>query len=318
MAKLAIVGAGFTGASLALALRPTKLFDHIAGWDVDRSRLQAAKRAGAIDADCRSSADAVESAALVVVSVPSAELAGVFREMAPTLSPGAIVTETSLWKLPAQDAATGLPDGVCFVAGRPVLDGAGTGPEQATASALRGAVWCLTPGPLASAEAVNAVSAVVTAAGAQPYFLEAAEHDALTAAGELLPSILQATLPLALLADGSWPEAGKLAGDTLAAAARLAEDLPGSLWADAAANRASLSRWLETAASALLDLRDRLDSQDAARLEADWQSTLAGLARWRADKRQLRDSTMPSKEELKPNLFGGLSTRFLSHRGGTG
>ena len=43
MAKLAIVGAGFTGASLALALRPSKLFDQIAGGAVDRSRLEAAK-----------------------------------------------------------------------------------------------------------------------------------------------------------------------------------------------------------------------------------------------------------------------------------
>ena len=307
MAKLAIVGAGFTGASLALALRPTKLFDQITGWDVDRSRLRAAKSAGALDVDSRSAADAAEQAALVVVTAPVAQLAGIFAEMGPALSPGAIVTETSLWKLPAQQAAEGLPDGVCFVGGRPVLDGAGTGPEQATAAALRGAVWCLTPGPLANADAVNAVSAVVSAAGAQPYFLEPAEHDALTATGELLPSVLQAALPLALLGDRSWPEAGKLAGDRLDAAARLAEALPHDLWADATTNRASLSRWLETAASALLDLRDRLDSQDTARLEADWHTTLAGLARWRADKRQLRDSTMPSKEELKPNLFGNFS-----------
>ena len=53
MAKLAIIGTGFVGASLGLALRPSKLFDHIAGSDLERSRAQQAKRAGAIHEDVR-------------------------------------------------------------------------------------------------------------------------------------------------------------------------------------------------------------------------------------------------------------------------
>ncbi|MFI5268010.1 MAG: prephenate dehydrogenase [Chloroflexota bacterium] len=306
MAKLAIVGTGFVGASLGLALRPSKLFDRIAGYDRDRGRLQAATRAGALDEEARNAAAAAEQAAVVIVTVPTSELEGAFRDLASALSPGAIVTDTTLWKVAAEGAAAVLPEGVHFVGGRPVLDNAGHGPEQANAAALRNAVYCLTPSPSANEVAVNAMSAVVTGAGAQPYFLEPAEHDALTAASELLPPALLACLPFALVNDPAWVDAGKLAGDSLNRAAQAAEEVQPAFWREAAANAPALSRWLETAASSLLDLRDRLQSDDATTLATDWNATLQTLARWRAEKRQLQESTMPPKADLKPNLFGNM------------
>jgi prephenate dehydrogenase len=306
MAKLAIVGTGFVGASLGLALRSSKLFDHVTGYDRDRGRVQAAKRGGAIDEESRTLAAAVEHAAVAIVTVPGSELEAVLRDMAPAMSPGAIVTDTSLWKVAAEHASTVLPEGVQFVGGRPVLDNAGRGPEEANAAVLRHAVYCLTPGPSASEAAVNAMSAIVTGAGAQPYFLEPTEHDALTAASELLPPALLACLPLALVGDPAWIDAGKLAGDTLQHSAQAAKEIPAAFWGEAAANAPALGRWLESTASALLDLRDRLQTEEAKELAATWQATLQALARWRTDKRQLQESTMPSKAELKPNLFGNV------------
>jgi prephenate dehydrogenase len=43
MAKLAIIGTGFVGASLSLALRRSKLFEVISGYDRDRTRLAAVR-----------------------------------------------------------------------------------------------------------------------------------------------------------------------------------------------------------------------------------------------------------------------------------
>ena len=76
----------------------------------------------------------------------------------------------------------------------------------------------------------------------------------------------------------------------------LAEELDGDFWRQASQNSDALGRWLETAASALLDLRDHLD-------EPGWDGTLQALARWRRDKRQLHESTMPPKSELTANPF---------------
>jgi len=304
MAKLAIIGTGFVGASLSLALRRSKLFEVISGYDRDRTRLAAAKRIGAVDQEAPSSAAAVQQAAVVVLTVPGRELLSAFDELAPGLSPGAVVTETSRWKVPATEAARTLPPEVHFIAGRPVLDDRGHDAEEARAEVFRNAIYCLSPEQAASEAAVNAMSALVTAAGAQPYFLDPAEHDGLTAAGELLPPALLAVTISALTSHPRWDEAGKLAGDTFNQLAQLAEDAGPALWQEAAQNSAALARWLDTTAAALLDLRDRLNDSD--QIEADWQATLQALARWRRDKRLLQESTMPPMNELKPNLFGKL------------
>src|SRR6185312_9030150 len=90
VAKLAIVGTGFTGASLGLALRPSKLFAHIAGFDADRERLRAAARAGAVDDECHDATAAVRDAAVVIVTTPGVHLQAMFEALAPALTPGAI------------------------------------------------------------------------------------------------------------------------------------------------------------------------------------------------------------------------------------
>jgi prephenate dehydrogenase len=308
VAKLAVIGVGFTGASLALALRPSKLFDQIAAYDVDRRRLQTAKRLGAIDQEARSPAAAAEQAAVIVACVPSQELPTVFQAIRGSLAAGAVVTETSLWKQAALTAASALPEEVHFVGGRPVLDRRGDGPEGASADAFRNAIYCLTPAAHANAAAINAVSAIATGAGAQPYFLEPAEHDALTTATELLPSAVLASLTAALTSDRSWSEAGKLAGDAFERVAALTEGLDRDFWEQAQANSASLARWLETAGAALMDLGRQIEAADAKDLKADWQATLAAVTRWQGQRRQLQESVMPPKAELRPSIFGALGT----------
>ncbi len=302
MAKLAIVGTGFVGTSLGLAIRPSKLFETIAGYDRDRGQLQAAKRRGAIDEEARSASRAADGAAVVVLAGSDVEEA--LRDVVPGLSAGAVVTETSLWKVPAARlAADILPAGVEFVGGRPGLDGG----SEPSAEAFRNAIYCLTPGAQASEPAIDAMSTVASAAGAQPDFLDPAEHDALTAAGELLPAAMLACLATAVTGDAAWTDAGRLAGDRFNQLALLAEDLPAGFWQEAAKNSDALARWLDAAAAALLDLRDRL--QDGQALAQDWRATTDALARWRRDKRQLQESTMPPKAELRPSLFGALGKR---------
>lgn len=307
MAKLAIVGTGFVGTSLALALRPSKLFEEIAAYDRDRARLQTATRLGAIDREARTAAEALDAAGVIVLAVPGDELEPALAAIAQSVAPGAVVSETTRWKMPAQKLAERLlPAGVHFVGGRPVLDNVGHGPEEASTDAFRNAIYCLTPGTSADDAAIDAMSAVATAAGAQPYFLDPAEHDALTAAGELLPSALVATLTRTIMAEQSWTDAGKLAGDGFSRLASLAEELAPGFWHEAAENSAALARWLDAAASSLIDLRDRLKPEAGEELANEWRTTTTAIARWRRQKRQLQESAMPPMSELRPNLFGNL------------
>lgn len=267
MAKLALVGLDFTGASLGLALRSSKLFGAIRGFDAETRRLEAARRLGAIDEQARGAAEAVRQASIVVVT--EQDLDEAFRAIAPALSPGAVVTETTLWKRSAQEAARALPPGVHFIGGRPILDHTGSEPD---AGAFREAVWCLTPSPQTPEAAVNALSGVVTAAGAQPFFLDPAEHDSYTAAVELLPGAMLAAAIRALMSDPAWPEAGKLAGQRFHRFAALVEELPAEAWPNPG-------------------------GRDA---------TLQALARWRKEKRLLLpENPLPERPGLLPRLLRG-------------
>ena len=307
MAKLAIVGTGFVGTSLGLALRPSKLFDEISGYDARRGRAQQARRAGGIDEEARSAAAAAAGAAVVLVTAPGAELPAVMGELASGLAAAAIVSETSRWKVPALEAARALPEAADFIGGRPILDQAGSGAEEARAEVFRNAVWCLTPSPRTSAAAIDAMSAVISAAGAQPYFLNPQEHDALSATSELLPAATLASLLTALTSNPAWVDSGRLAADSFDRFAHLVEEVQPSLWHEAAANSAALTRGLDALVGQLLDLRARVEAQDAEGLARDWEATRAAIGRWRRDKRQLEQSTMPPKSELRPNLFGNMA-----------
>jgi len=122
-----------------------------------------------------------------------------------------------------------------------------------------------------------------------------------------------AALVTALTRDSSWTDTGKLAGDTFNELATLAEGLDAAFWHQAADNAVAVARWLDAAAAALLDLRDRLQPGTGEQLARDWEAGLQTLAQWRRNKRQLHENTMPPKSELKPNLFGALGRRRTLH-----
>ncbi|MDE3076503.1 MAG: prephenate dehydrogenase [Chloroflexota bacterium] len=306
MAKLAIIGTGFVGTSLGLAVRPAKLFEHVAGYDVERSCSQVARDRGAIDSIGANVRAAVKDAAVVVVAVPDRELPGVFRELADGLLPGSIISDTSTWKLPAvKSAAATLPVGVHFISGRPVLDSHGHGPDEGRGSVFAGAIYCLTPGIDAAEDAIDSLSAMVSAIGAQPYFLSAEEHDGLTGATELLPRLVSAALLMGLTRQTAWPEAGRLAAEPFNGWVRLLEDQVGPpFWQDVRENHGALDSWIDAAVSQLLDLRRQLDDTGEATLKEAWKATQEALDQWRKTKRQLREGTMPPLSEMRPHLLG--------------
>jgi len=95
--KLAVVGTGLIGASVALAARRAGQADAVAGWDPDEEALAAAVERGAVDEAAGSLEDAVAGADLVVVAAPIAQLP---RAVAAALeaTEGATVTDVGSTK----------------------------------------------------------------------------------------------------------------------------------------------------------------------------------------------------------------------------
>jgi prephenate dehydrogenase len=217
VSRLAVVGTGLLGTSVALAARRAGV-PTVRGWDADAATL----RESAVDR-ASSLADAVEGAELVVVSVPVGAVVATVRD-ALAAAPEATVTDVGSTKrmLSAVEEER-------FVAGHPLAGGATGGPARASADLFDGAIWFLTPSPSADDARIEVVQRFVAALGARTVLLDAAEHDRLLAVTSHLPHALANLLMRAVARAGE--DALGYAGASLREMTRVAGANP-SIWAD--------------------------------------------------------------------------------------
>src|SRR4051812_15460482 len=257
--RVAIVGTGLIGASLGLALKRVPAPPSVIGFDQDPKQLRAARGRGALDRHADSLLDAVQGADLVVLATPVRAIESIMREVGNLLPAGTVVTDTASTKGQVVAwAARLLPKRVGFVGGHPMagkLTAQADGPD---ARLFQGAIYCLTPDGETDAAALDRVTWLVEAIGAQTYFLEATEHDALVALVSHLPYLLAATLMDDLAMDGAWRELSTLAAGGLIAATALAEGDPKMFGDICLTNRAGIAAALERFTERLATLREQV------------------------------------------------------------
>ena len=247
MPRLAIVGLGLIGGSLALALKRAALKDlEVVGFDLEYGTGGRARRSGVIDVESRSLAGVADGAAVIVVATPISEIRRVFEEIAPNLADGAVVTDTASTKRDVlRWAQELLPEGVSFVGGHPIAGKETSGLDAADASLFEGLPWAVVPTVHASQRAVDAVENMIQAVGAIPVLIDAAEHDSYLAAVSHLP--LVAAVALFSLAKDSqaWQDLGVLAGPGFRDTTRLASTNPALGHDITLTNRENVLHWLD-------------------------------------------------------------------------
>src|SRR5512141_2111548 len=159
---------GLIGTSLAMAIREADVKDAplgqtvITGYDKDRRALGDARGRLAIDREARSLEDALHEAQLVVVAVPVQSVQSVFREIAPLLPNGAVVTDVASTKSQIMEWARELlPTTVEFIGGHPMAGKERSGAGAADPALFKGAIYCLTPSQRARPQAIELVEAMV-------------------------------------------------------------------------------------------------------------------------------------------------------------
>ena len=130
--RIAIIGVGLIGGSLALALKKAGAVKTIVGCDpVNGIR---AKELGIIDEAEANAAQAVKGAEIVVLCTPLSTYRALAAKIAPHLAPGAILTDVGSVKTqPSQDIWDALsPEQQrCFVPGHPIAGTEKSGPDAA-------------------------------------------------------------------------------------------------------------------------------------------------------------------------------------------
>jgi prephenate dehydrogenase len=268
MMRLAIIGVGLIGGSLALALRRAKVVDRVVGLGRSAGNMATALDMGVVDHVASDLAEAIGEADVVFLAVPVGQIGGVMERIAPHLPERAILTDAGSTK---QDvvgmARTHLGQAFArFVPGHPIAGAELSGVGAAKADLFRGRQVVLTPLAETDPDAVATVRALWEACGARVSEMTPTAHDAAFAAVSHLPHLLAFALVNML---ASRPDAETLlsfAGGGFRDFTRIAASSP-EMWRDICmANRQALLAEMKGYRSELQFLIDALEKSDAASL----------------------------------------------------
>ena len=189
--RVALIGLGHIGSSLARALREKRICTHIAGCARTLATRERAVELAIVDSVFDDPAACAGGADLVVLCTPVGTYAEIGRAIAPALEPGAIVTDVGSVKHAAIEAlAPAMPDGAHLVPGHPVAGQEHSGPDSGFAELFEGH-WCiLTPPPSTDSGAVERVAEMWRRAGMKIERMDARHHDLVLAITSHLPHLI--------------------------------------------------------------------------------------------------------------------------------
>jgi cyclohexadieny/prephenate dehydrogenase len=193
--RIAIVGVGLIGSSLARVVKREKLADEIVGCDMSEEVGKRCVALGLVDRMAAGPADAAKGADLIVLCTPLSGYVPVVEAIAPALKPGTIVTEVGSVKQMVHDKLGPLmPPGVHLVPGHPVAGTEHSGPEAGFAELFDGR-WCiLTPSAETDKKALEKVAALWRRAGMTIEYMDAKHHDLVLAITSHLPHLIAYTI----------------------------------------------------------------------------------------------------------------------------
>ena len=256
--KVGIVGLGLIGGSIALAARQIWPASLVIGVD-NKDVLETAMRLHAIDV----AADdpyVLAEADLVILAAPVKQNIELLAGLDDNVTQPAVVTDVGSTKRAIVDAARSLPPKFTFIGGHPLGGAAKGGLENARPDLFAGRPWLLTPST-DSPDAIEKLSAFVTALGAEPRIVDVATHDRLLAFLSHLPQLTASAL-MNVVGKAVGPQGLGLSGKGLADTTRLATSPP-EIWRDIAATNADeIGPALDELIAMLQDLRRDLPKGD--------------------------------------------------------
>ena len=265
MERIAIIGLGLIGGSIGLALKQAGLTNiEIAGTARTRDTVSRAKKLGAIDVETRTPGEAAKGARMVIIASPVMTARGIFEEIAPVLAPDAVVTDAGSTKADiARWAKELLPETAHYVGGHPMAGKETQGILAADPALFRDKVWVICPSMNAGEHAISAVVGLAQACGAEPVFMDAAEHDSYVAAVSHLPLVLASALFSVAFASAAWPELAQLASSGFRDTTRLASGSPEMAHDIMLSNKENVVHWLDRFIEELRRFRELVASGES-------------------------------------------------------
>jgi len=289
--RLAVLGLGLLGGSVAWAARTRRVAGEVVGYGRRGEPLQRALAQGLVDRIAADPAAAVAGADLVVLASPIGAMAELLSAAAPGLQPGVLVTDVGSVKAPLAETLPGLlPPGAIYVGSHPMAGSHERGAAHARPDLLEGAVCVVAETPQTPAAALGRIDSFWRALGARVVRRDPAGHDREVAWISHVPHAVAFAFVQALV---EAPEgARELAGPGFRDFTRIGRSDP-ELWSEILiANGKALAGPLARVGERLAELARLIEAGDAD-----------GAMRWLAEAR----ASLDRAEEISPEP--GAKTR---------
>lgn len=266
--RLAVIGVGLIGGSLARALRAADRVGQVIGCGRGEANLQRGVELGVIDGYTHDVAEAVRDADMVFVAVPLGAMRQVFAEMNGNLREDAVVTDGGSAKASviADFNAVCARHAAQFVPGHPIAGTENNGVEASFAELYNNRRVILTPTEKTAPDALQRVRDMWQACGAEVVDMPVRHHDEVLAATSHLPHMLAFGLVDALARMEDHDDIFRYAAGGFRDFTRIASSNP-VMWRDICiANRDALSRMLNSFAQEMQALAVSIETGDAERL----------------------------------------------------
>jgi prephenate dehydrogenase len=191
--KVAILGPGLLGGSLALALRARAQAKEIALYCRRAEAAEELKRAGVASSTTTDPAEAVRGADVVVLCVPIGAMEGLSRQICAAVDSSALITDVGSVKAPVVETLEPIFSGrSCWVGSHPMAGSEKAGFSAARADLFEGATTIVTPTARTGAETVGRARAFWESVGSRVLEFSPETHDGLVAQISHLPHLLAA------------------------------------------------------------------------------------------------------------------------------
>lgn len=189
--KLALIGLGLIGSSIARAARQFNAAREIAALDAAPQVLARVRELGIADDASGDVAGALAGADLVILCAPVGVSGEIAEMIAPYLEEGAILSDVGSVKgAVVAQVAPHVPAGAHFIPAHPIAGTEYSGPDAGFSTLFQNR-WCiLTPPEGADARAVEKLAAFWSRLGAKVETMSAAHHDLVLALTSHLPHLI--------------------------------------------------------------------------------------------------------------------------------
>jgi prephenate dehydrogenase len=277
--RVAIVGTGFMGASLGLAIKKKGLARSVVGIGRQETSLREATDLGAIDESTMDFNKGIVGADLIVLATPVNTVLDIIEILGKEHRRGCIITDLGSTKsVIVERAEKVLHHSLLFVGSHPLVGSEKKGPANANAQLYEGAVCVMTPTDKTNRLAKEKIKQFWTQLGSNVKFMTPQEHDDVLAYISHLPHLAAFALMKAM-PDAFLDHATQGLKDTT----RIAASDP-QVWKDIAlTNQKPILKALDETVKILASMRKAIVARD--------QEVLVDIFKQAKEKRERLDKS---------------------------